>query len=98
MNAVVEDPVGSPPIQGTQAIAASYLQSVAAFSAIKMKAEEIIVCGDEAATKWKAHLTTTTGKKFKVGGIGIYKFNQAGKLTLVREFFDVEDFLAQLQN
>lgn len=95
---VLEDPVGTPPLQGTSAIGAYFAGIIAPFSQIKPKVQEVIVRGQEAAVNWKLHLTTTTGKKITIDGMGVFKFNQAGKLESVREFFDLEAFLAQLQN
>ena len=93
---VLEDPVGMPPLQGTQAIAAYFAAIIAPFSEIKPKVQDVIVCGQEAAVNWKLRLTTTTGKKVTIDGMGVFKFNQAGKLQSVREFFDLAAFLAQL--
>jgi steroid Delta-isomerase len=96
-NGVLEDPVGTPPVQGTQNIAAFITSIIAPFSEIKHKIQDINVCGNEAAVNWKLHLKTTTGKKITIDGMGIFSFNQDGKLQSVREFWDLADFLAQLQ-
>jgi steroid delta-isomerase len=95
---VFEDPVGTTPIQGTQAIAAYYGAVTAPFSHIKSYVQEVIVCGQEAAVNWKIRLKTTTGKVIVIDGMGVFKFNQAGKLQSVREFWDLAAFLAQLQD
>jgi steroid delta-isomerase len=95
---VLEDPVGTPPAQGAQAIAAFYGNIVAPFSEIKPKIQEITVCGDEAAVNWKLKLTTMTGKHMTLDGMGVFSFNQAGKLQSVREFWDLTAFLEQLQS
>lgn len=94
---VLEDPVGTPPIQGTQAIAAYFGAITAPFSHIKPYVQEVIVCGQEAAVNWKLRLKTTTGKTIIIDGMGVFKFNQAGKLQSVREFWDLAAFLEQLQ-
>ncbi len=95
---VLEDPVGTPPVQGTQAITAFITNIIAPFSEIKHKIQDINVCGQEAAVNWKLHLKTTTGKKIIIDGMGVFKFNQNGKLQSVREFWDLEAFLAALQS
>src|ERR1044071_793169 len=52
-DAVLEDPVGTLPIQGAQAITA-YLQTFPTlFSQIKIHSLEVTVCGQEAAVKWR---------------------------------------------
>lgn len=94
---VLEDPVGTPPVQGTQAITAFITSIIAPFSEIKHKIQDINVCGNEAAVNWKINLKTTTGKKIVIDGMGVFKFNQSGKLVSVREFWDLEAFLAALQ-
>jgi len=97
-NGVLEDPVGTPPVQGTQAIAAFITNIIAPFSEIKHNIQEVVVCGNEAAVNWKLKLKTTTGKRITIDGMGVFKFNQAGKLVSVREFWDLAAFLAQLQS
>jgi steroid delta-isomerase len=97
-DAVIEDPVGTPPIQGTEAITA-YLQTFPTlFSQMKLYSLDIKVCGQEAAVKWRFRFTTKTGNVFFLDGIGFFKFNQEGKIQLEREFFDLAYFLAQLQD
>ncbi|MGB7926437.1 MAG: nuclear transport factor 2 family protein [Pyrinomonadaceae bacterium] len=96
-DAVIEDPVGAPPIQGTQAITA-YLQTFPTlFNQIKLYSLDVKVRGQEAAVTWRLRFKTKTGNVFFLEGIGFFKFNQEGKIQLEREFFDLEYFLAQLQ-
>ncbi|HEX5084770.1 MAG TPA: nuclear transport factor 2 family protein [Blastocatellia bacterium] len=97
-DAVVEDPVGTPPIQGTQAITA-YLETFPTlFSQIKLYSLDVKVCGQEAAVKWRLRFKTHTGNVFFLEGIGFFKFDQQGKIQSEREFFDLAYFLAQLQD
>lgn len=96
-DAVIEDPVGTPPIQGTQAITA-YLQTFPAlFSQMKLYSLDVKVRGREAAVNWRLRFKTKTGNVFFLEGIGLFEFNQEGKIQSEREFFDLEYFLAQLQ-
>jgi len=97
-DAVVEDPVGTPPIQGTQAIAAYLGTFPSLFSEIKLYSLDVKVCGQEAAVKWRLRFKTKTGNVFFLDGIGLFKFNQEGKIQSEREFFDLAYFLAQLQS
>lgn len=97
-DAVVEDPVGTPPIQGTQALAAYLGSFPTLFSQIKLYSLDVKVCGQEAAVTWRLRFKTHTGNTFFLEGVGFFKFNQAGKIQSEREFFDLAYFLAQLQN
>jgi len=94
---VLEDPVGAPPIQGTQAIAVYIGAIFPQFREGKSRIQEVIVCGQEAAVNWKLRLKTTTGEVIIIDGMGVFKFNSQGKLQSVREFFDLAAISAQLQ-
>ena len=95
-DAVLEDPVGTPPMQGTQAIAAYLATFPTIFSQMKLYSLNIKVRGQEAAVTWRFRFTTKSGNVFFLEGIGFFKFNQEGKIQLEREFFDLDYFLSQL--
>ena len=93
----IEDPVGTPPIQGTQAIIA-YLESFPTIlNEIRIQAFDVTVCGQEAAIKWRLRFKTKTGNVFFVDGIGIFTIDENGKVKSDREYFDNAYFLSQLQ-
>ena len=93
----IEDPVGSTPIQGTQAIIA-YLQTFPTIlNEIRIQSFDVTVAGQECAIKWRLRFKTKTGNVFFVDGIGILKINEQGKIQSDREFFDLAYFQSQLQ-
>ncbi len=96
-DAVVEDPVGTPPIQGTQAIIAHLQTFPTLFDQVRLYSLDIRVGGQEAAVKWRFRFITKTGRVFFMEGFGFLKFNQEGKIQTLKEFFDLEYFLEQLQ-
>ena len=96
-DAVVEDPVGTPPMQGTQAIT-TYLESFPTlFNQMKLYSLDIKVGGQEAGVKWRLRFTTKSGHVFFLEGIGHFAFNEQGKIQREKEFFDLAYFLEQLQ-
>ena len=93
----IEDPVGTTPIQGTQAIIA-YLQTYPTIlDEIRVQSFDVTVAGQEAAIKWRLRFKTRTGNVFFVDGIGVFKINEQGKVQSDREYFDLAYFLSQLQ-
>jgi steroid Delta-isomerase len=96
-DAVVEDPVGTPPIQGKQAIAAYVETFPVLFSHMKLYSLDVKVGGQEVGVKWRLRFTTKTGHTFFLEGIGYFKFNEQGKIQTEKEFFDLAYFLEQLQ-
>ena len=96
-DAVLEDPAGTPPMVGTQAITA-YLEGFPTlFNQMKLYSLDIKVRGNEAAVSWRIRFTTKTGNVFFLEGIGFFRLNQQGKIELEREFFNLEYFIAELQ-
>jgi steroid delta-isomerase len=96
-DAVLEDPVGTPAVQGKEAITAYVAAFQGLFSQMKLYSLDIKVRGQEAAVTWRFRFKTKTGNVFFMDGIGVFKLNEEGKIQSEREFFDLEYFLAQLQ-
>ncbi|HEY9503598.1 MAG TPA: nuclear transport factor 2 family protein [Pyrinomonadaceae bacterium] len=93
----IEDPVGTTPVQGTQAIIA-YLQTFPSIlDEIRIQSFDVTVAGQEAAIKWRLRFKTKTGNVFFVDGIGILRINEQGKVQSDREYFDLAYFQSQLQ-
>ena len=93
----IEDPVGSTPIQGTQAIIAYQQTFPTILNEIRIQSFDVTVAGQECAIKWRLRFKTKTGNVFFVDGIGILKINEQGKIQSDREFFDLAYFQSQLQ-
>ena len=95
-NGTIEDPVGTTPVQGTQAIIA-YLETFPTLlNEIRIQSFDVTVAGQEAAIKWRLRFKTKTGNVFFVDGIGIVKINEEGKVQSDREYFDLAYFQSQL--
>jgi steroid delta-isomerase len=96
-NAVLEDPAGTPPMVGKQAIADYLAGFPTLFNQMKLYSLNIKVREQEAAVTWRIRFMTKSGNVFFLEGIGFFRFNQDGKIDLEREFFDLDYFLSQLQ-
>ena len=92
----IEDPVGTTPIQGTQAIIAYQETFPTILNEIRIQHFDVTVAGQEAAIKWRLRFKTKTGNVFFVDGIGILKINAEGKIQSDREYFDLAYFHSQL--
>ena len=97
-DAVLEDPVGTPPMQGKAAIAAYLASFPTLFNQMKLYSLNIKPGGQEAAVTWRIRFTTKTGKVFFLEGTGFFKFNDQGLIQSEKQFFDLAYFLAQLQD
>jgi steroid delta-isomerase len=96
-DAVLEDPVGTPPMVGKAAITA-YLEGFPTlFNQMKLYSLDIKPGGQGAAVTWRLRFTTKSGHVFFLEGIGFFEFNQDGKIQREKQFFDLAYFLEQLQ-
>jgi steroid Delta-isomerase len=96
-DAVLEDPVGTPPMVGKAAIIA-YLEAFPTlFNQMKLYSLDIKPGGQEAGVKWRLRFTTKSGHVFFLEGIGHFQFNEDGKVQREKQFFDLAYFLEQLQ-
>lgn len=96
-DAVLEDPVGTPPVVGKPAIAAYLATFPTLFNEMKLYSLDIKVGGQEAGVKWRIRFRTKNNHVFFLEGIGHFKFNQQGRIQSEKEFFDLEYFLEHLQ-
>ena len=96
-DAVLEDPVGTTPMQGKAAIAAYLASFPTIFNQMKLYSLDIKPGGQEAGVTWRIRFTTKTGKVFFLEGIGLFKFNDQGMIQSEKQFFDLAYFLEQLQ-
>lgn len=96
-DAVLEDPVGTPPMQGKAAIAAYLASFPTLFNQMKLYSLNIKPGGQEAGVTWRIRFTTKTGKVFFLEGTGLFKFNDQGLIQSEKQFFDLAYFLEQLQ-
>jgi steroid delta-isomerase len=85
---VLEDPVGTPPLRGRDAIGQFLAAGRAVIERIDFELHEIYPCGLECAVRWSADLVTKRGERVAIEGIGTFSFDDQHKLRHVREFYD----------
>ncbi|MDC3962564.1 nuclear transport factor 2 family protein [Polyangium jinanense] len=91
---VLEDPVGTPPLRGREAIASFLEAGKSKLGPSEIVVREIITCGSESAVRWSGDLLTKRGERLNIEGIGVFTFDEQNKLRHVREFYDVAKLLA----
>lgn len=84
-NATVEDPVGTAPHVGREAILAFYTASMQTGAKLKLEGP-IRLCGDYAAFPFSANITLD-GKDLHVDVIDTFRFDQNDQITEMRAYF-----------
>lgn len=92
-DATVEDPVGTEPIRGIEAITAFYKKNTDPSVALKLDLLGAIrVAGNEAAFPFGVTLTLQ-GKRMRVEVIDLFKFDANGKIISMKAYFGPENFV-----
>ena len=89
LDGVLEDPVGTPPLRGREAIGRFLAAGRSLIDRSKYEIRDVLSCGHESAVRWSAVVTTKRGDRIAIEGIGIFSFDDQHKLRHVREFYDV---------
>jgi steroid Delta-isomerase len=96
-DAAFEDPVGGPVYRGRKEIFEWVSGIVPGFSELDFTVGSIVVVSpNQAAADWSAVGRTLDGRVVHLEGIGVFVFNDDGKLRQVREYWDLPGLLAQL--
>lgn len=81
----VEDPIGSPPHVGHDAILAFYTASMQTGAKLRLEGP-VRIAGDFAAFAFSVNLTME-GKDLRVDVIDTFRFNEQNKVTEMRAYF-----------
>ena len=92
-DATVDDPVGSAPIKGTDAILERGKEFMASFETVGLYPEFVSVDNLRAAAKWTGRGITKDGRSVKFEGINFFEFNQIGKIANLVGFWNPDDML-----
>jgi len=84
-DAVVEDPVGSPPKRGLSEIRAFYASSLQMQLQVELEGE-VRAVGNEAAFAFSVSFDAQ-GRRTTIRPIDLFRFDAAGRITAMRAFF-----------
>jgi len=93
-DAVSHDPVGSPPLQGHQALREFMSHITGSFVSVGMSEDCVFVNSNTAAVKWTGKAVSRSGKSVEFEGIDVIQVNDEGKITLVHAYWDPAPVMA----
>ncbi len=95
-NAVIYDPVGKPAMNVQQDFP-KFVELISKFyQKFEISPEQVFPVENQAAVKWTMQVTAKNGKTVTAEGIGIFKFNQAGKIQQIESYWDEAAMKAKL--
>jgi steroid Delta-isomerase len=86
-DATIEDPVGTPLREGTEAIGAFFDQSQQMTDRITLEGCTVQVCGHEAAFHMQIR-PVIGGSEYRLDAIDVMTFDDEARITSMRAFFD----------
>lgn len=93
LDATVDDPVGSPPIKGTDAILERGKEFMANFKTVGLYPKYVSVDNFRAAAKWIGRGVTKDDQSVKFEGINFFKFDEKGKIANLVGFWNPADMV-----
>ncbi|MES2257444.1 MAG: nuclear transport factor 2 family protein [Pseudomonadota bacterium] len=87
-NAVLEDPVGAPPIEGKAALQAFWQRAEGPHSKFEPALQRLVVCGNEAMVEFMMRIDVTGAGSATLRIVENFQFDASGKIRRLRAFWD----------
>jgi len=96
-DAVSQDSVGAPLVSGYDGLRKFFKGIEATFTVLIMTGTAVYINQSEAAVHWQAEGTGQNGKTTHFSGIDVFTFNEEGKISSLRAYWDPRAMMAQLK-
>jgi steroid delta-isomerase len=93
---ITNDPVGTPPVVGHEALRGFITHIFCSFKSVALTESEVYINGASAAAHWTGHAVAPSGREIDFAGIDVIDTNEDGKITLVRAFWNPAPVFAAL--
>jgi len=96
-DAVVHDPYGSTPHQGTTSLRDFFRWVVQALQEVRIEADIMHIAGNRAAVVFRGKAVGKNHKPVQLDGIDVFELNDAGRITALWAYWDSAALLAKLR-
>ena len=97
-DAISNDPVGTPPMHGHEALRQFMTGITSGFQSIGLTEDCVFVNSNTAAAKWTGKAIAKNGKTVDFEGIDVIQVNEAGKIALVHAYWNPGPVMAILED
>ncbi len=87
-DAVSYEPVGTTGNKGHVALKETYEAMGSAFNSMSIQVDSLFVTGKSVAIKWLGQGILKNDQDFAFEGIDVHEFNDAGKIQIIKGYFD----------
>jgi steroid delta-isomerase len=95
-DAVMRDPVGTPPATDEAQRRQRYAGIGATFDTFSIDEDDVIVCGDEAAARWTIAGTLKNGRELLTRGMSTFEFGADGSIHRMSAYWDPAEVVKAL--
>ena len=92
-DAIVEDPVGTAPIDNSAKILELGKAFISNFKTVGLHEEFVHVVGNEAAARWTRKGITKEGKQARFEGINLFEFNRDGQIVKLKGYWSSDNIV-----
>jgi len=96
-DAIVHNPYGTQPYQGTKALRTFFSEVTLALQEVTIEATAVHVAGNRAAVVFQGKAIGKNGKPVHMDGIDVFEFNDTGRITTLWAYWDSTVLLAKLR-
>jgi steroid delta-isomerase len=96
-HAVVHDPYGSTPHQGSSALRSFFGGIAQAVQEVRIQADSVYPAGNRAAVVFQGKAIGKNRKPVDVVGIDVFEFNEGARITALWAYWDPAAVLAKLR-
>jgi steroid Delta-isomerase len=96
-DAISNDPVGTPPLHGHEALRAFVTGVFSLFASFGLIENNVFLAGNTAAVKWTGKGKGKNGATVTFEGIDVITVDDSGKIILVNAYWDPNPILAAVQ-
>ena len=96
--ATSNDPVGTPPLHGHEALHGFITGVFGLFKTVGLTENNVFRIGNTAAVKWTGHGVGKNGASVTFEGIDVITVDDSGKIVLVNAYWDPAPAIAAVQS
>jgi steroid delta-isomerase len=86
--AFVEDPVGSPPLEGLRELTESWTSAARHAATYEPTLRRIVICGHEALVEYAVRISPTHGPVNTIEAYALFDFDNQSRIRRLRMFWD----------
>ncbi len=95
---VSHDPVGAPPHEGHDGLSKFFDGMNKMFASVSLVEQDVFIAGNEVAVSWHGEIIGKNGRTVTFAGINTFVIDSAGKIALLRAYWNPRAMIKELNS